>query len=69
MSGTQGKQILQRASDIPTPASGEMPTAARAKTEAMTENRQRLFWQEALESNSILLWIVTNIRDTGHCVM
>lgn len=62
MSGAQVEQTHQRASSIPVPVSSGMTADSKSKPQIMVEKRQELFWQGALASNSILLWIVTNIQ-------
>ena len=64
MPGAQVEQIHQRASGIPGPVSSGTSADSKSNTQNMAENRQKRFWQDALASNSILLWIVTNIRAT-----
>ena len=62
MPGAQVEQTHQRASRIPVPVSSGMTADSKSKPQIMVEKRQELFWQGALASNSILLWIVTNIQ-------
>lgn len=62
MPGAQVEQTHQRASSIPVPVSSGMTADSKSKPQIMVEKRQELFWQGALASNSILLWIVTNIQ-------
>lgn len=62
MPGAQVEQTHQRASSIPVPVSSRMTADSKSKPQIMVEKRQELFWQGALASNSILLWIVTNIQ-------
>ena len=62
MPGAQVEQTHQRASSIPVPVSSGMTADSKSKPKIMVEKRQELFWQGALASNSILLWIVTNIQ-------
>lgn len=62
MPRAQVEQAHQRASSIPVPVSSGMTADSKSKPQIMVEKRQELFWQGALASNSILLWIVTNIQ-------
>ena len=62
MPGAQVEQTHQRASSIPVPVSSGMTADSKSKPQIMVEKREELFWQGALASNSILLWIVTNIQ-------
>ena len=62
MPGAQVEQTHPRSSSIPVPVSSGMTADSKSKPQIMVEKRQELFWQGALASNSILLWIVTNIQ-------
>ena len=62
MPGAQVEQTHPRASSIPVPVSSGMTADSKSKPQIRVEKRQELFWQGALASNSILLWIVTNIQ-------
>ena len=62
MPGAQVEQTHPRAASIPVPVSSGMTADSKSKPQIMVEKRQELFWQGALASNSILLWIVTNIQ-------
>lgn len=62
MPGAQVEQTHPRAASIPVPVSSGMTADSKSKPQIMVEKRQKLFWQGALASNSILLWIVTNIQ-------
>lgn len=69
MPGAQMEQIHQSESSIPVPVSSGMSEDGKSKTKIPAENRLERFWQGALASNSILLWIVTNIQATDYPVI
>lgn len=67
MSGIQNSQLLQNGAGASGAASAAPSVDAKSGTLSLAEIRQNPFWQAALASNSILLWVVTHLGTTELC--